>query len=221
MLTANHVLYDNIYSDSSLIFSYEINYPQFEDKKAEIQTEPVNEYYKKKAFDYQYYSLWEIFPKAFEHYEYAKANGYPQTPYETLMTYKITYLSELFLSLYDEQYEFTGGAHGITNRSSSTWNLKTGKQVSLCSFFPDINNCVSDILMFIKQSIAGTIKSADKNSTYFENYDKFVNENFNEEHFYLVPKGIVIYFEQYEIAPYSNGIPEFLIPFHKTNYSPV
>ena len=56
----------------------------------------------------------------------------------------------------------------------------------------------------------------DKELTYKKlqfNYEKNVEQYFNPEHFYLKPAGLVVYFQQYEIAPYSSGIPEFTIPY--------
>ncbi|MFR3751201.1 MAG: RsiV family protein [Enterocloster sp.] len=35
---------------------------------------------------------------------------------------------------------------------------------------------------------------------------------FNQNQFFLRPGYIVIYYQQYEIAPYATGIPEFSIP---------
>lgn len=46
---------------------------------------------------------------------------------------------------------------------------------------------------------------------YFENTCKLVLDAFNPNNFYLVPNGIVIYFQQYDIAPYSSGIRTFTI----------
>ena len=39
---------------------------------------------------------------------------------------------------------------------------------------------------------------------------KGVNEN---QAYYLNRDGIIVYFQQYEIAPYSSGIREFKIPY--------
>lgn len=50
----------------------------------------------------------------------------------------------------------------------------------------------------------------DKNK-YFENYCELVLETFRLENYYIIPNGIVIYFQQYDIAPYSSGIPIFYI----------
>ncbi|MFV0239920.1 MAG: RsiV family protein [Lacrimispora sphenoides] len=39
--------------------------------------------------------------------------------------------------------------------------------------------------------------------------------NFNINGFFIKPSGIVIYYQQYDIAPYVRGIPEFLFPFQE------
>ena len=43
------------------------------------------------------------------------------------------------------------------------------------------------------------------------NYAKLVIENFNFEQFYLIDNNIAIFYQQYDIAPYSSGIPVFYI----------
>lgn len=34
----------------------------------------------------------------------------------------------------------------------------------------------------------------------------------------MTPDGIVIYFQQYDIAPYSSGLPEFELHFRKDSH---
>ena len=46
----------------------------------------------------------------------------------------------------------------------------------------------------------------------FEDYPYLLRNKFNQNHFFLRPGYIVIYYQQYEIAPYATGIPEFSIP---------
>ena len=50
-------------------------------------------------------------------------------------------------------------------------------------------------------------------SMYFDDYATLLRGNFNIKGFYLKPEGIVIYYQQYDIAPYVSGLPEFLFPF--------
>ena len=47
----------------------------------------------------------------------------------------------------------------------------------------------------------------------FEDYHALIVKYFNEEHYYLTPSGVAIYYQQYEIAPYSTGIVVFTISY--------
>lgn len=47
---------------------------------------------------------------------------------------------------------------------------------------------------------------------YFENYCELVLDSFNLKNFYFNSKNAIIFFQQYDIAPYSSGIPTFYIP---------
>jgi hypothetical protein len=51
-------------------------------------------------------------------------------------------------------------------------------------------------------------------SIYFPDWEKLIVQTFNENSFYATNEGIVIYYQQYDIAPYSSGIREFLIPYN-------
>ena len=51
----------------------------------------------------------------------------------------------------------------------------------------------------------------------FDDYPELLRSTFQAGNFYLTPEGIVIYYQQYDIAPYSSGITEFLLPFSGTD----
>ena len=40
-----------------------------------------------------------------------------------------------------------------------------------------------------------------------------IREHFNPQSYFLEPRSIVIYYQQYDIAPYATGIPEFRLPY--------
>ena len=46
-------------------------------------------------------------------------------------------------------------------------------------------------------------------ATYFEPHKSNVIENFHAENYFLARKGLVIYYQQYDIAPYSSGHSDF------------
>ena len=67
-----------------------------------------------------------------------------------------------------------------------------------------------------KSVINGEIKKkiADSPEKYFESADKFKGIDDNQG-YYIEDDAIVIYYQQYDIAPYVAGIPEFKIQLNK------
>jgi len=55
---------------------------------------------------------------------------------------------------------------------------------------------------------------------YFEDYRNLIVQHFNPASYYLSNDGLVIYYQQYEIAPYATGIVEFTIPFSVLEWRP-
>lgn len=193
------------------ILSYDIQYPQFTSDKYKSFINKLNIYYKADASLYQKFHVLKLYQMAVDNYEYAKQNGYPIRKYEVVAHYELTFNQDCVISLYYDRYEYTGGAHGMTNRSADTWSLDKGRRMQLSEFFPGQDNYKELIIESIKNQIREQIVMG--NNYYFDDYEKLVEENFNTRNFYLVPEGIIIYFQLYEIAPYSSGIMTFLIPF--------
>ena len=148
----------------------------------------INNRIKTEIIDFVRYSKY-LYNQAIEGYHESQANNYPFHGYSAYMEYTITYNENCFLSLYFDRYEFTGGAHGSTIRSSDTWT----RQAEVIQQREDI---------------------------YFDDYKELIISNFNENSFYLSPSGITIYYQQYDIAPYSTGIVEFTIPYDLINWHP-
>lgn len=137
------------------------------------------------------------------------ANHFPIMIYEVILDYKITYFENEIISLYFDEYTFTGGAHGNTVRSSQNWDLILSKQFSLSSLFPSNPNYLLPILQEIHSQIKENMETDNPN--YFDNYCELVLQYFNPENFYLSPGYVNIFFQLYEIAPYVTGIPVFSI----------
>ena len=91
--------------------------------------------------------------------------------------------------------------------------------MDLSEFFPGKKDYTAYIIAEINKQTAKEI--ADNNNIYFEDVNDLVKENFNEKNFYIVPEGVVIFFQHNEIAPYSSGIRTFLIPFQEGGAVPV
>lgn len=189
------------------VATYKIEYPQFYSRYCKTSLNQLNKYYLKKALQLEQFYKRELYKSAVEDYKYAKENNLPVKVYEGLAKYKVYYNKDCILSVVYDNYTYTGGAHGNTIRSSETWNLKNGGKIKLNEFF----NNSPDYKDYIFNHIRNEIQKDP--SIYFDDYDKLILDTFQTENFYYTPKGVVIYFQQYDIAPYSSGIREFLIPY--------
>ena len=158
-----------------------------------------------------------LYKQAIKGYHEAQANDYPFHSYSAFMEYTVTYNENCFLSLYFDRYVFTGGAHGNTVRSSDTWELCYGTKLSLSSFFKPGTDYKS---LLIDEMIKQAEVIQQKEGIYFDDYKELIIKNFNEDNFYLSPLGITIYYQQYDVAPYSTGIVEFTIPYSIINWRP-
>lgn len=180
--------------------------------KNELACRKINMYFNNYINNLYNYISTSTLDDAVSGYKFATANNYPFFPYEVDLDYKITMNSNYILSMYFDKYEFTGGAHGNTIRFGTTWDLKNGNLLTLSEIFPNVNNLNEQL---ISQIILQANYNMKKNpGIYFNNYKDLIKTNFNEANFYLTPNSVNIFYQQYDIAPYSTGIVVFSIPFN-------
>lgn len=208
------VLKDELKYKGKILLTYRIEYPRFSSSGYRISVAMVNAFYKRKALRFKRRCENELFKMAVEQYKNDVENNYPIRVFDALLVYKITYLEKCIISLYSDTYEYTGGAHGNTIRDSQTWNLQKAGLIRL----DQLVRCRPDYKTYILKMIEAQIKKDP--SLYFENYKELIYKTFNKESFYCTKKGIVVYYQQYDIAPYSSGIRQFLIPYSQCVFNP-
>lgn len=193
----------------TVVLTYKITYPKIVSNTYNYSIEQFNRFNRIRALKLKLYAEKDLFLGAKEQYDYDTINGYPVMVYELILDYTTTYNDNYIISLYSDEYVFTGGAHGSTVRSSQNWNMKQGIQFGLDYLFP--NGC--EYLLLILKDINHQIEEQieDGSNQYFEDYCKLVLDTFEFNQFYLTDNFITIYFQQYDIAPYSSGIPTFNI----------
>ncbi len=201
------VLKDSLKYDGVTLVTYAIEYPRFSSFCYRACMPTVNEFYKNRALEFRRYCETVLFDMAVEQYKGDIENNFPVRIFEALSTFRVTYTCSCIISLYCDKYEFTGGAHGNTVRDSQTWNLRDCKQLALSQLVC----CPPDYKTYILSAVEQQIIREPE--IYFENYKELISETFNEESFYCTPRGLVVYYQQYDIAPYSSGIREFLLPY--------
>ena len=202
-----------MYYKNTHVLTYTINYPWFMSARFCDAIVKMNQYYAAKAHAFMLYCRQELFKSAAEQYDYSIQNDFPVRVYEAVEDYTITYKQDCTVSLYFDRYVYSGGAHGNTVRHSDTWDLQTGYRIMLWQLFPRSINCRTYVTRAIIHQISEQMESG--NYDYFDDYQKNVAEYFNPDSYYVSKSGVVVYFQQYEIAPYAAGIPEFLLPYSR------
>lgn len=205
---------NNLRSDTMLyhnipVFRYHIAYPSFTSTCNQKAVETINEFYLSYARRKERFCRLNLYPQAVEAARYITDNNPPFNYYEFDVAYQITLNKGCITSLYMEEYTYMGGAHGSTIRTSDTWDFKSGKRISLKELFAGDPKLQEKILKDIQQQIVKRLKTEPQ--TFFDDYPKLLRDSLNLNSFYLTPNGTVIYFQQYDIAPYAVGFPEFVL----------
>ena len=198
-----------LYYQGEVIVKYRIEYPEIINSYYNEGMQIFNHENRKSALELKEYAEGELYEQAKQTYKFNKKNGYPIMVYELVRECNITYNQNQLVSLYCDEYIFEGGAHGNTLRKSQNWDLKIAQEIPLQAFSKGNPYFLIDILKQINKKIAEQIESGV--GSYFQEYCQLVLETFNLENYYLTPNGIVVFFQQYDIAPYSSGIPTFLV----------
>ncbi len=128
-------------------------------------------------------------------------------PYSAYTVFTTVYNEDNILSITVDYYDYTGGAHGYTERVAYNYDLVSGEEIKLSDLFMDSY----DFKTILDQEVQRQIQQDPE--IYFGD-DLSSYQGINEDQpYYIEDDGIVVYFGLYEIAPYAAGIREFKVPF--------
>lgn len=197
--------------DSNVMLTLDISYPEITLEGNRMAQRRINAYYQDVANQFYHYASDKMLLDAIDNYKMSIINDFPFHAYDAVMKYTVTYNERCHLSTYIDQYQYTGGAHGLTMRTSENWSLQTGRRIRL----QDLFGPGEDYTKLIQTQI---ILQAEKNyqenpGIYFDNYRELIVQYFNPNSFYFTPNGVTFYYQQYEVGPYASGIIEFTIPY--------
>jgi hypothetical protein len=114
------------------------------------------------------------------------------------------------LAVISREWEYyTGGAHGMRNKDYYVFGLDSKRRLALSDIVREDARPALGVL--IEAALRKRMEIPDQTPLteqgFVENYlDKL-------EDFYLIPQGLGFQWDPYEIAPYSMGIIEILIPY--------
>lgn len=199
---------DTMYYGNVLVLTYKIYYPCIVSTCYSAAAKNINYFYCQEAKNNEDYCRTVLYQMAKENAQ--NNEEMPFHNYEFVVDFTVTYNKCSIISLYTDTYTYTGGAHGNTIRTSNTWDFRTCTLLQLGDIYPLTPNSLSELQKCIEQQIAERL--IENPGIYFDNYMFLLRDYLNTNNFYLQPCNGIIYYQHYDIAPYSTGIPEFCFP---------
>lgn len=137
--------------------------------------------------------------------------GYPPMTYEISYEVKPLVLEPEYVTMMFSSYVYLGGAHGESAQVGQTFVASTGQMLGDDIFRPDSEK---KILALVKNGLMKQYFDVDNEKEF---YDCLLSDNgefaLPTNAPYFTDKGVCFQYQQYEIAPYSAGMPECVIPF--------
>lgn len=121
----------------------------------------------------------------------------------------IYYLDDSYLSFVQQNYDYTGGAHGMPYWIGYVFNLQTGAQLGL-------SDVVADDELRIKELVTQYFAqryNQDPDMFWDDAVDTVFEYTTLNSPFYLSDEGIVFYFGPYDLASYAAGFQEIVVPY--------
>ena len=129
-------------------------------------------------------------------------DGLTPTPFEYIETFLVIPSQYPNYTIEQYKYQYSGGAHGISELSYLNLNLETNQIITLEDLFKDQVNYIPILNNEIRQEIS---RRTALGEFFFTGTDGFQSIR-SEQPFFVNKNGnIVIVFNVYEIAPYASG----------------
>lgn len=210
--------------DEVPIFTCDIRIPQIKESQKQEYLVKINDFYmemfnhtvevecKESANETEaiYLEYLEEMANSNEDYVFAPS------PYSLDTDFTVNYNDRGYLSISIMESYYWGGAHPISFVESQNFDINTSQMLTLGKLFKQDEASALDLVLDI---IAQQIKEIGIEELYlFDDVFDYLRESFYEEDFYIDGQDLVLYFQNYAIAPYAAGFPEFRIPLEELPY---
>ena len=192
---------DKIIKSKGEVLEVDLQIPVVSGIKNSALQNRINSHFESDAFNFK--NETEVYVN--EYVKVAEKNSIPINPCIAKTKYSVHYNKNNILSISVTYYSYTGGAHGSTVIKTMNINVDTGRILLIRDFF-ELGENYEEVLKEIHSQI-----EEDKEKYYKDAIEKLRTIPDNQK-FYIEKGYIVVYFGEYDIAPYASGIPEFKIP---------
>jgi hypothetical protein len=200
---------ETLVEDETTLLEIDLNQPILTSEHTVNAHELINDFYRQLLDKEKSYAIDYSLPLAKDDFSYSQEElTYPFLKHELYSYYDVKTNNGKHLSILNTLSEYTGGAHYNHFFSSSTFDVKTGKQVSLYDVLSLSKDLADDIILKqVEETIENQLNNGD--AFYFENYKSNIRIAYNPEQFYLQDDRVFIYYQIYDLAPFALGLITF------------
>jgi hypothetical protein len=130
----------------------------------------------------------------------------------------VTYQQDGLWSLYTQSRESGLPGSPQLARWGDTWDLAAGYPIPMGELFPGGRGWKRQLLAAVSAELQRQARSGA--CRFREDWPRQLRRCFDPQHYYLTEQGLVVFYPMYALAPASEGIPTFLIPYGQAALRP-
>lgn len=200
-----YINYSDTAEDGTVLFTGRAAYPEFSGESEVIAA--MNDYILGDVQEAIVRARADCYYAALEAYENSLSEGYEFLPYMAEHCFDITYNKDKLLSIVCSDCNFAGWTHPDYLLYAMTYNIETGAAVNLKEL---LNMSEADIYDMVFEAFEKRIEESPE--TFYHDASLCLEDALSELKWYLAEDGIHFFINPYEIAPYSSGVIETVLP---------
>lgn len=217
MTVVKKTIQEKLTYNGDVMVEVNVSYPAVDGAAPRRCIRRLNEHYERGAQQQRKYARDTMFGDAVSDYKFSMGKGYPFNSYQLMQVFEVTYNSLPIFSLYYDVYQYTGGAHGMTERAGNTWDLYKCKMLAMGDLFTRGYDYTAPIFKYIEAEALR--RQASGEVQYFDGLVENLHKYFDEKNYYLSCQGLNVFYPLYSIAPYYVGIQVFTVPYSMFGYN--
>lgn len=197
--------------DNTDVLDVSLVYPQFKNPDHKPGLDMINTIFSNDFKVQKESAVKDQMEMAKDAYEFSKES--PDVPFlinSLAVGYELMNKDNSKISILQSFSVFTGGAHPNTGFSAKTYDVETGKPLKLEQITgktsEETKTMVTDqVLAIVEKSITAN------EGIYNASYKNDCVQYFDSANFYLKDGKLYVFYQAYDIGPYSSGMPTFEI----------
>lgn len=199
-----------------------IHYPLFSSSLGNYSAEDLNQFIQKELITYLTYNDTKVHgvktyaEKFIEDYlQFTREDEGSSGNWELNKNIQVKFLNNKILTLEDDEDGYTGGAHGFSRITLVSLDLEKIKPLKLEDI---LQNGAKNKLLPLAEAEFRKLRDLSADDNLEDAGFDFPNNKFSlSDNFAVMKKGLLFYYNSYDIAAYVFGPTELFIPYEKLN----